>query len=530
MNDPQDKKTLEMVEIVVDGRPVLAPKGSNLLEALIEAGEDMSYFCYHPGLSVVAQCRQCLVGVGDGVKLAPSCQLSVEPGLKIRSKTEEVLEARRAMLEYTLVNHPVDCVICDKAGECTLQRHYMDWDGKPAAINHQKVHKPKRVDIGPEIVLDAERCILCSRCIRFCAEFVGRPQLVFAERGDHTVLTTAPGEQLDNPYSLNTVDICPVGALTDKDFRFQSRVWDLFATRSTCNGCAALCETELHHKGGRIYRMVPPKRWDMNDGWMCDYGRRTYKAVHAEQRLAAPSVDGQPVELNAATRRVTSLLAPLVQAEGSPIGVVLGADATNEDNYVARLLAEALRASLYLADRPDDGQGDAILRRDDPNPNRAGAIACASGVRLRGREELFADAKAGRLRAIYAIGDSLSASDEAGAAFSGVELVMQAAWASPLVSRATVVLPAAAWAEVDGTLLDDRGHVKRLRRAFEPPGHAQPHWKLTCELAGALGTPMPFASAFEVFAALRGGVELFRPAQWGKDLPTTRLRWAGRRG
>ena len=158
----------EQVSFTVDGQTVSAPKGKNLLEALLELKHDISYFCYHPGLSVVAQCRQCLVGVGEAYKLVPACQMNVQDGLEVHSDTERVSEARRAMLEFTLVNHPVDCVICDKAGECTLQRHYMDWDGKASTINHDKVRKPKKVDVGTNIVLDAERCILCSRCIRFC--------------------------------------------------------------------------------------------------------------------------------------------------------------------------------------------------------------------------------------------------------------------------------------------------------------------------------------------------------------------------
>jgi NADH-quinone oxidoreductase subunit G len=530
-NNEKRSEQAELVEITVDGRAVMAPRGQNLLDALLEAGEEISYFCYHPCLSIVAKCRQCLIGLGNATKLIPSCQLTVEPGMEIRSTAEDVLEARRAMLEYTLLNHPIDCVICDKAGECTLQRHYMDWDAKPAMINHQKVRKPKKVDLGPEIVLDAERCILCDRCVRFCDEVAKQPQLVFAERGDHTVLTTAPGERLDNPYALNTVDICPVGALTDKEFRFRSRVWDLYATRSTCNGCAAGCQMEIHHKDGQIYRMVPPKRWDMNLNWMCDYGRRTYKAIHAPERLSESLLADKPTTFEAAVERAAELLRPQSAAEGSPVGVVLGADATNEDNYAAAWLAStALNATLYSGDLADNGMGDDILRRDDPNPNRYGARALC-GEPLRGRDALLADLKAKKLRALYVVGDALGEASEIVAAVGALDLlVVQATRRTPLTAKAHVTLPASAWAEVDGTICNADGALGRLRPAVEPPGFARPHWALIGAVAGAMGHTLPAASAHELFIEMKHTVAAFADAQWGEEIPTARLRWAGRRG
>lgn len=524
--------TGEVVELQLDGRPIRALKGQNLLEALLEAGEPVSAFCYHPGLSVAAQCRQCLVGIGDGHRLVPACQCTVQHGQSVRSQTDQVRDARRAMLELTLLNHPVDCVICDKAGECALQRHYMDWDARPAAINHEKVHKPKRVDLGPNVVLDAERCILCSRCIRFCSEVAQQPQLTFAQRGDHTVLTTAPGQQLDNPYALNTVDICPVGALTDKDFRFRSRVWELWSTLSVCNGCAAGCATELHHKRREIYRMVPPKRWDMNQSWMCDEGRRSYQAA-AANRLTEVLVDGQPASGEQACARAAAALSELVRRDPSRLAVVLGADATNEDNFAALQLAQQWRgARLFLADRADDGRGDTILRRDDPNPNRAGVQALlADAPAATDREALLAALAAGAIQGLYVLGDASELAAPISAALGATEFVLvQATHASALSQAAQVVLPAAAWPEVDGTITNASHELGRLRAAFEPPGQARPHWAWVGALAAALGQPQRYASAKDLFEALRDQVALFRRASWGEERPTVRLRWACRRG
>ncbi|MBK6847807.1 MAG: (2Fe-2S)-binding protein [Proteobacteria bacterium] len=525
--------TGEVVEFQLDGRTVRALKGQNLVDALLEAGEPISAFCYHPGLSVAAQCRQCLVGIGDGYRLVPACQCTVQHGLSVRSQTDQVRDARRAMLELTLLNHPVDCVICDKAGECALQRHYMDWDARPAAINHEKVHKPKRVDLGPNVVLDAERCILCSRCVRFCTEVAQQQQLTMAQRGDHTVLTTAPGQQLDNPYALNTVDICPVGALTDKDFRFRSRVWELWSTLSVCNGCAAGCATEIHHKGHEIYRLVPPKRWDMNLSWMCDEGRRSYKAVGTE-RLTEAVVDGHPATPEQGCARAATALALLARRDPTSLAVVLGADATNEDNFMAAQLARHwVGARVFVADRADDGRGDTILRRDDPNPNRAGAQALTADqdATTTSREALLAALGAGAIKGLYVVGNASELAAPIAAALAATEFVLvQATHASALTRAAQVVLPAAAWPEVDGTITNERREVGRLRAAFEPPGQARAHWAWIAEIGAALGQPRQCASAKDVFEQLRDQVPLFRRASWGEERPTVRLRWACRRG
>jgi NADH-quinone oxidoreductase subunit G len=571
MTASQESKTdaPEMVEILVDGEAHQVEPGINLLDALLELGEDVSYFCYHPGLSVVAKCRQCLVGIGDGHKLVPSCQLTTQDGMRVRSKTEQVLEARRAQLEFTLVNHPIDCVICDKAGECALQRQYMDWDAKASLVNHDKVRKPKKVDLGPEIVLDAERCILCHRCVRFCDEVAGQPQLLFGERGDHTVLTTAPGELLDNPYSLNTVDICPVGALTDKDFRFKSRVWDLSATRSTCTGCAAGCGMEIHHKGGQIYRLVPPKKWDMNENWMCDAGRRIYKAYDALERVTFPKVEDAESDPAAAIAAVAAALEPYLsrpsapveapveagaetpeganapegdesesgesepaESPGAKVAIALGADMTNEDNWAAVKLARELfdGAKLFVASAKDDGKGDDILRKDDPNPNRAGATAIAGEVGT--IDELGNGLKGGDFKVLITLGTAL---ELPGAALrkmaKTVDMVLQLSPTTTALSKRTkVLLPTAAWPEVDGTITNVDGETKRLRPAFEPPGHARPAWDWLARLAEALGAAWQIRSPKALFEELSAQVPALEGAQWGEELRTKKLRFGGRRG
>jgi NADH-quinone oxidoreductase subunit G len=524
-------KTPEPVSLTVDGKPLTAPKGANLLDVMLEHGIEVSYFCYHPGLSVVAQCRQCLVEVKGQPKLAPACQTPVAPGMEVIASSDRVLAARRQMLEFTLVNHPIDCPICDKAGECALQRQYMDWDATGSRIDHPKVHKGKKIDLGPRIVLDQERCILCTRCVRFCSEVAKNPQLTIAGRGNHSVLTTAPGHRLDNPYSLNTVDICPVGALTDKDFRFQVRVWNLSATLSVCNGCAAGCLCEIHHHRNRIYRLVPRRVVDINLNWMCDYGRSSYKAQAAD-RITLPRLEGKDASWEDALSRAAGKLGGVEGAARSGIGLVLGADLSNEDAFVgARLGLDFLGLEhVYLAAEPDTSEGDAILRSADPNPNRRGVTACGRG-KLRPVSELARDLTEGKLRMLYVASDKLHLPPEALEQLKGLELLaVQASHPSELVKRANVVLPACVWEEVDGTVTSAAGRTSRMRAAVRAPEAARPHWEILVRLARRLGLTLDFAAPRAIFDALRAEVEELREAEWGKDLPPIQLRFAGSRG
>jgi NADH-quinone oxidoreductase subunit G len=518
------------VTITIDDKPLVVPKGANVLDSALKAGLDISYFCYHPGLSVAACCRQCLVEVAGNPKLQPSCQLTATDGLKLVSSSPRVLTAREQMLEFTLVNHPVDCPICDKAGECTLQKMYFEWDARPSRNLLAKVRKPKRVDLGPTIVLDQERCILCTRCIRVCDEVAGQHQLEMAHRGDREVLTTAPGQVLDNPYSLNTVDVCPVGALTAKDFRFSMRAWELYATPSICNGCATGCNIEIHHRDNRIYRLVPRENAEVNQHWMCDEGRLTYKDVH-QDRVAAPLVDGLPSTWERALTEAASRIQGALDADRRAVGVVLAAGHANEDNYLLSRLARkhlGLERVYQLGKPPAPARADKILRDADVNPNTAGvkAIDGAAGDRA----ALERDLAAGALKALIVLGsDALS--DSAAEKLAGLEgLVVIAAHERGLAPAAHVVLACADWAELHGTITNRQGRVQRLRASFPPAGQALPAWEVLVRLGKKLGAALDHASAKSVFTEMKREVAAFGAAEWGGEALTVQLRFAGSRG
>jgi NADH-quinone oxidoreductase subunit G len=551
----------DFVTLKLDGREVQAKKGTNLLEVCLQHGIDVSYFCYHPGLSSPAVCRQCLVEVVGQPKLVPACYTPVADKMDVRTGTPRVLDVRRQMLEFTLINHPVDCPICDKAGECSLQKHYQSWDHESSRSSTPKVHKPKVQDIGPHIMLDAERCILCSRCVRVCDEVAGVKQLTMAWRGDREQLTVAPGHKLDNPYSLNTVDVCPVGALTSKDFRFTMRAWELFTTDSVCPGCATGCNIEIHHAQGEIWRLVPRENLQVNKYWMCDEGRFAYKDVR-HKRLASSRLGmghGQPAQITSIDKAVAFAAERMdrLASQGATLGLVFSAHVTNEALFALSLLATRLvsrgaEVRTYVtgtAPRPE--RADNILRHADTNPNTAGARLFA-GPHAGDAQTLLADLERKRLKCVWMVGTELplseSAQMEAAPLFDGLELfVCQAVQDTPILRRAHVQLPAAAWAEVDGTFTNARHMVQRIRKSVNPQGDARSHLELISLFAKKAKWAIDEkwqVSARQAFLHMVGQVtaqppgtepkpELvagFGKAEWGKNSLPVQRRFAHSQG
>jgi NADH-quinone oxidoreductase subunit G len=530
---PASPPATEMLTVTIDGQTHQFPKGTVLLEACNSVGAGVPFFCYHPGLTSPAVCRQCLVDVKGQPKPVPSCYTPVADKMEVMTKSPRALDVRRQMLEFTLVNHPIDCPICDKAGECMLQKHYFDWDAKYARNDGIKIRKKKVVDLGPTIVLDQERCILCTRCIRVCDEVAHNHQLEMAQRGDHEVLTTAPGHKLDNPYSLNTVDVCPVGALTSKDFRFAMRAWELYSTPSICPGCATGCSVEVHHSRGKIYRLIPRENMAVNKMWMCDDGRFTYKRIHGE-RLAAPHVGGSPVEWDKALDEAGRLLRAALDAGPTQVGVVLNAQSTNEDLYTAaRLAFDHLGVGrVYLAGL-DQGWSDDILVSADKNPNTAGAMAIGAG-RLRTLLDLANDLKSGAITTLLVVGTHGVLGP--GVTAGGLPLdrvgtlLAISAHRNAVTAAAKVALPLTEWAEADGTFTNKLGMVQRIRAAVPPAGDSLPAWEILSHLARKLGATMDFTDAKQVFTEAKQKLPFMRDADWGRLMLPVQLRFAASRG
>jgi NADH-quinone oxidoreductase subunit G len=515
----------ETVSVVIDGQGHKFPKGTNLLEACQSVGAKIPFFCYHPGLSAPAICRQCLVEIKGAPKPVPSCYTTVADKMEVSTNSPKVLDVRRQMLEFTLLNHPIDCPICDKAGECSLQRHYFDWDGKLARNEGDKVRKAKVVDIGKHIILDQERCILCSRCIRVCDEVAKSSDLTMAYRGSHQVLTTAPGQRLDNPYSLNTVDVCPVGALTSKDFRFSRRAWELSSSPSVCPGCATGCNIEVHTSRGTIRRLVPRLNPAVNKYWMCDEGRFEYKAVH-ENRVRLPLVGGKRAVISQATAEAARLLRAEIARAPSSVGVVFSAASTNEDTHaLVRLALDGLKISrVYCGGRPA-GWSDQILVSADKNPNTNGVQRMVAAP-LRPLTDLAADVTLGAVTTLLVLGNEtlVLAPGRLSA------LVVLASHKGPLVDVAHAVLPIATWAEVDGTFTNKDGSVQRIHPAVPISGEGVPAWRALSLLGSELGVNLAFASAGEVFTEAASRYPFMKELTWGPPSPPVQLRFGESRG
>ncbi len=527
---PPPPKNPGFVTATIDGQEVVVKPGTTVIEAAKSVGIEIPYYCYHKRLSIAANCRMCLVEMSNAPmgKLMPGCQMPVAEGITVKTDTPRVKDQQRAVLEFLLLNHPVDCSICDQAGECKLQDYYMKHDRQPSRLDLPKVAKGKRVQLGSMVVLDQERCILCTRCVRFMREIAKAPQLGVAERGNESFITTFPGQPLDSKYSGNVVDVCPVGALTSTDFRFRGRVWFMSAARSICTGCARGCNTFLDYLNEVTYRYRPRENEAVNQEWMCDDGRVSYKALNQERVLVAKVGRGAGQEVAsraAALERAAKDLEP--HGKAGTLGVLLSPVASLEDLLVAATVAkEALGVSEVYVGGRSYGWEDDLLKKADQNPNRRGLdlVARALGLAVRPIAELAQAVAAGKVKAVWAVGAETPDAVVAAKLAHAEVVVVQAVNEGHLARHATVLLPAAPHSEMDGTFVNFEGRAQRFEMAYFPRGESRPHRALAAEIGRALGLEHRFQSGREVFLALGGRLgDALGPFQWD-SLPS-----AGRR-
>src|SRR5262245_482870 len=515
-----------MPKLTIDGKEIEVEAGTNLVEAARRLGIEVPHYCYHPGLSIAGQCRLCMVDLEKAPKPTIACNTTATDGMVVHTDTERVRETRRSIMEFHLINHPLDCPVCDQAGECWLQIYYMKHGLYDPRMADEKVHKPKAIPLGRHVILDAERCILCSRCVRFCDEITGTGELGIFNRGDHSEIGLFPGKSLDNKYSGNVIDICPVGALTDRDFRFAVRVWYLDTAKSICNGCARGCNVDVHtsrrrphhNHGRRVARLKPRYNADVNRWWMCDEGRYGFDGVDDDSRLTAPARrEGNRLVETTWEDALSSLAAALRRYRPDEIAVLASPQMSNEDLHaLARLCGHLGIASLdYRVPPREAGDQDELLIRADKNPNTRGAelLGVTPGKGGLDAEAMLRAAAAKQVKLLWILHHDLLRSAWPGAdvqaAIGGAEiLVFQGMNANDVSAGAHLVLPSAAHVERDGTFTNFEGRVQRFRMALEPLGDARPDWQIFGDLAQGLGLADPaFAErADQVFAALAAAV------------------------
>ena len=523
-----------LVNVQVDGIWMQFPKGLNAVEVARRAGKFIPHYCYHPKLSIAGNCRMCLIETG-GPKLDASrspvldasgkpeinwvprpaigCATNLTEGMAIRTDSPLVRECREGVMEFLLINHPLDCPICDQAGECKLQEYSVQYGTDHSRFVEEKVKKPKRVDIGERIVLDDERCIMCSRCIRFAKEAMHDDVLGFTERGSHTTLAVHPGQRFDNNYSLNTVDICPVGALTSKDFRFQMRVWFLKETKSICTGCATGCNTIIGSRESTMYRMTPRENEAVNSEWMCDQGRLGFHYIHSEKRLTLPIARRGPESTPLSWGEIISQAAErLKQFAPDQIGIVASGRLTNEEAFLLAEIRRVLGGDAVTTDLvPRLGVADGFLRSADLNPNTRGVALLGLSNDGRNLPGLKRAVDAGQIKALLVLHEDLvTDAGWDGASLQKLDLLITLGLlGNATTDRADFILPGASFAEKRGSMINAGGRLQRLNRAIPSPGPALDDWQILLRLKEALGGGNGLHTIEEVFKAMAAKVSAF---------------------
>lgn len=547
---------VEKIKIKIDGREVEVPKmmpdwqgkmqPTTMLQACAMVGLEVPHYCYHPKLPVAGNCRMCLIEFGtpmmgpdrkpvlneDGSpKIARSvlpyepstargaigCATPISPGMELYPSSPATKQMREAVLESLLINHPLDCPICDQAGECKLQEYSVEHGRSASQFVETKVHKPKQVDLGPRIVLDDERCVLCTRCIRFTKDIAGDDALGIVNRGSYNTIAAFPGRQFDNNYTLNTVDLCPVGALTSKDFRFQMRVWFLKESKSICTSCGTGCNTVIGSREEKIYRFEPRQNDAVNGPWMCDSGRLNYKWVGRADRLREVRCQRSGSKSwKAASSEITDLLR---SAPKGSVAIIASARQTNEELFLLKQLAQSLGALTDSVAR--FGEGDALLVNADKNPNTTGSrLIGLSFTEVGIQIPKIADGiRSGQIQTLIVFGEDVTKHGIEAALLDKLQtLIVSDILPNDTTRRAHYLLPGCAPAEKRGTFVNVKGRLQRFLKAVEAPGDARPEWEFLLEwsqaLSGGNGASVPTLEG--LFNRMAREVPAFAGLEWSK--------------
>jgi NADH-quinone oxidoreductase subunit G len=527
------------VTLTIDGQQVTVEKGKTVLQAAIESGISVPYYCYHPGLGVDGSCRVCIVKIEKMPKLQTSCSVQCTDGMVVSTRDPETTAARAGVLEFLLVNHPLDCPVCDKGGECPLQDFAYTFG--PA---ESRMDFPRRVfdgegvkgdvDFGPTLMLNRQRCILCTRCVRFMKDVDGDAQIGIVDRGNGSEIATFREQGVHSLLSGNLMDVCPVGAITTRQYRFKSRPWDNPGVIDTiCTLCSKGCNTSAWlkakpewAKGSRLIRMTPRFNPDVNGYWMCDIGRFQYQWVEGDQRLRRPLLrhgeNLEPVAWHDVEPRLRDRIQEAGSADPASVRFVASAHASTEELFVLKQIVEGLLGADGLrsvtmawarSEKPQPpGTQFTVPATDAPNINGARALGYEVGAGNDGPPELKqlrAAVEGGRVKALYVIdpGPAGSLGDVswiAAARHAGTlpVLIVQGVVATALTAAADFVLPGAAYVEKDAIYTNDSGHVQAASRAAAPPGEALEDWQILVNFARSLGLTLPYESSNDVRRAI----------------------------
>ncbi|MBN1632800.1 MAG: (2Fe-2S)-binding protein [Ignavibacteria bacterium] len=522
--------------ITIDEKQVEFKEGQTILQAALAAEIDIPHFCWHPGLSVSGNCRICLVEVEKTPKLVIACSTLAQEGMIVQTKSEKVINAQNAVMEFLLINHPLDCPICDEAGECKLQDYAYKYSKGYSSFDEEKNHKDKRIDLGPNVKFDQERCISCSRCIRFCEEIAKDPQLTFVQRGEKVTIKTFPGKELNNPYSMNVIEICPVGALTSRHFRFRSRVWDMSFTNSICPGCARGCNTIIGTRNNEILRIEPRENLSVNDYWLCDWGRlNTIKSISdGKLRIDGPELEH---DLNFEPKRIHTKVdwdeaaasaASRIPVDGEKVFMLASANSTIEDNYTFKKFSVEIikKFDIYFIPNIDESFGDNILRKSDKTANST-LMKYLDIPEF--NEDVIDKLRNGYYSYAVILNEDITLNKNLYKVLDNLKGITQLlSYTNSSVANSDVVFALSTYAEINGTFINFANRIQKIRPAITSleqerligefsmsrldkfgahndrwthgkKFNSRPGWKILMQLAKILNHDFKFENSEEVF-------------------------------
>ncbi|MGQ9819191.1 MAG: molybdopterin-dependent oxidoreductase [Candidatus Kapaibacteriales bacterium] len=486
-----------MPHIFIDGKLIEAKAGQTIIQAAYENGIDIPHFCWHPELSISGNCRMCLVEVGfpkrlpDGSlevdannrpivsyfpKLQIACATEVSENMYVLTSSERVIQAREAIMEFLLINHPLDCPICDEAGQCKLQEYAFLHSRGYSRFDEMKNRKDKRIIWGPNVIFDAERCILCSRCIRFAKEIAKQDVLTFVKRGDRVTIKLSEGTQFDNNYSMNVIDICPVGALTSRDFRFKSRVWDMSFNDSICPECSRGCNIKIGVRNNEILRIEPRPNPYVNRYWMCDFGRLNYKYIN-ENRITYPLLRKNGVLTKSNwVEAISSAVERLKPISPNQIMFVASPRSTTENNYaLLKFAKEVLNANnIDFVNYVNKDFEDKFLRTSDKSANsnglrEIGILPHSHSISL---ENLILAIRDGKIKAMFVMEEDFSTIPDIFNVLADLDLLIALQYNFNKVSEyADIILPVTTFAEMEGTFVNVNRRVQHFTPALVTAGN-----------------------------------------------------------
>lgn len=484
MRMPDQRTVTDTVTVTIDGVQTQVAPGTRIIEAAESIGKGIAHYCYHPSLSAPAMCRMCLVEVEGAPKLQPACVTPVADGQVIHTESEKAREARQGTLEFYLINHPLDCPVCDQSGECKLQ-DFVYAEGR----KHGRSLEAKRVlgldDFGGDITYDGDRCIMCTRCVRFMREIAGNDALCVVQRGHRSIIDTFFEDGLDEDlWAGNIVDICPVGALLSKDFLHKARVWDLDKSPSICPNCSQGCNITIDTRDNKAQRLKPRQNSDVNSYWMCDYGRYNYEWFNGDNRIEAPLVrDAGRLVATGWHQAVTALVDRLAQIKGANVSVIGSPFHSNEDNALLLRLGQVL------------GNAQATYQAET-----AEEVVCPGFPALARRKDLAANVKGldvmGFKRGAPSGGSIVIALGDPGDVQADLLIQFGTVAANP---KADFVLPVTFFAEQEGTFTNFEGRVQRFWPALQSPPLARPAWQILGVMLAGVGDGDAPASAAQAF-------------------------------